>query len=324
MLTLCFLSIHVGMSQYVGAPGFGPFEYATIVSIAFSGLLTLAGLDGIALIMGFSTTSLLLVDTSSLYWRHRRGVPFLMDALTLMALICAVLFGLRAYALASNGQWVVGGPPENWIEDLTALLATPLVTMFGPIVVALHHVRARIQLITDALTDALTGLNNRRALFSSFGSRVFDEEWSIVMFDLDNFKRTNDVFGHQIGDEVLIRFARVIERYSSSGAQGYRLGGEEFALVIAKGGGARALQIARQIAVTFGTEVVRTPLGALRSTVSGGMARGGVDGCSLEDLLAAADAALYRAKREGRNRIVQAGAQSMMDDRLGRYGRQAV
>lgn len=304
MLMTSFLLIHWAMSQYMGRVELRLFELATIPMMSFCCVLFGLGYDGIAFIICFLTTAALIFDTSLLYWSHRGEVPFLMHGLTGMGVISGLLFILRAYAIASHGQWVIGSAPLNSMESLTAVSALCLITAFGPLVVALHHVQDRVALISEAATDPLTGLSNRRALLDQFGEATFSLHMAVIMFDLDHFKKTNDVFGHQVGDDVLKRFAYVVSRHTGNDTKGYRLGGEEFAVISTRGGASRAHELATRINVSFGAEVVKTQLGPLRSTVSCGVAAGSSTAYRLRDLLALADAALYEAKRSGRNRVV--------------------
>ena len=81
---------------------------------------------------------------------------------------------------------------------------------------------------------------------------------AIVMFDLDHFKRTNDIYGHPVGDKVLCRFAAVIRKYARTGVDAFRLGGEEFAIVMSRMTEERAHDLASKIGVAFGTEIVAT------------------------------------------------------------------
>ncbi|CCV14227.1 GGDEF domain-containing protein [Mesorhizobium sp. STM 4661] len=178
---------------------------------------------------------------------------------------------------------------------------------------SLHHLQAQIELKAETMTDPLTALMNRRGLTSLYGERAFGSFMSVAMFDLDHFKKTNDVFGHPVGDQVLCRFAAVINKYARTGVDAFRLGGEEFALVMSRMTEERAHDLASKISVAFGTEIVTTPLGPLRSTVSGGIGFGKAGGSSLDDVLAAADAALYAAKRAGRNRVIGQNKASRAD-----------
>ncbi|TIO66153.1 MAG: GGDEF domain-containing protein, partial [Mesorhizobium sp.] len=177
-------------------------------------------------------------------------------------------------------------------------------TGFGALTLSLHHLQAQIELKAATMTDPLTGLMNRRALNELYGGRSFGPFMAIAMFDLDHFKTTNDVFGHPVGDQVLCRFAAVIKKYGRAGVDAFRLGGEEFALVLSRMTPEKAHDMASRIGVAFGTEIVPTQRGPLRSSVSGGMGFGAPDGRTLDEVLAEADAALYAAKRAGRNRVI--------------------
>ena len=81
---------------------------------------------------------------------------------------------------------------------------------------------------------------------------------TIVMFDIDHFKRTNDIYGHPVGDQVLCRFAAVIRKYTRTGVDAFRLGGEEFAIVMSRMTEERAHDFASKIGVAFGTESLPT------------------------------------------------------------------
>ncbi|MER8675541.1 GGDEF domain-containing protein [Mesorhizobium sp. C386A] len=103
---------------------------------------------------------------------------------------------------------------------------------------------------------------------------------------------------------MLCRFAAVIKKYDRVGVDAFRLGGEEFALVMSRMTEDKPYDLASRIGVAFGTEVVPTPRGPLRSSVSGGIGFGKEDGSSLDEVLAEADRALYAAKNAGRNRVL--------------------
>lgn len=170
--------------------------------------------------------------------------------------------------------------------------------------------QARDALEHQAMHDPLTGIFNRRAILTRLSqelsrSRREDGRLSVGMCDLDHFKEINDRLGHQAGDEVLIAFTRCIQAqlrdYDSIG----RYGGEEF-LVIAIGARGKAVEslYERLRARVAATEII-TNAGPVSLTVSIGVAQG-TGQSAAEALIAAADAALYRAKAEGRNRVVHA------------------
>ena len=181
--------------------------------------------------------------------------------------------------------------------------------------------RAVRELSELATRDGLTGLYNRR-----FFDEVLEREWrrltrtrsplSLVLLDIDHFKEFNDRYGHQKGDEALAAVARVVKsgvkRTSDVGA---RYGGEEFALVLPETAAAGARGVAERIAMEIRELGIRNEgsnAQGARSllTVSLGVATVVPSaGTVPQTLLAMADEALYRSKREGRNRITEASAQ---------------
>jgi len=167
----------------------------------------------------------------------------------------------------------------------------------------------RLQLL--ASTDELTGLPNRRALIAYAEQRVrraqrSEGSLSVLMIDVDRFKRINDTHGHAIGDEVLRHIAQVLPTGLRGRDRLGRLGGEEF-LVVLPGAG---LDQAAQVADRMRAAIAATPLigaaGKLHFTVSIGVAELGLPQESATALLARADAALYRAKGNGRNAVALA------------------
>jgi diguanylate cyclase (GGDEF)-like protein len=129
------------------------------------------------------------------------------------------------------------------------------------------------------------------------------------MTDLDNFKAVNDEHGHPVGDTVLRRFARLLEGSVRDVDVAARWGGEEFLLILPGTDAEGAARLAERIRARLEETTLLTPEGVLIvATASFGVASAGEDGAaSAERLVAAADAALYAAKRAGKNRVEQAG-----------------
>ena len=193
-----------------------------------------------------------------------------------------------------------GDGDERWVLDRgRAASADGRLWLEGVLIDATPERRMREELARMALHDALTGLPNRRALIGRAAREVAlaasgGTAVSLVMLDVDHFKRVNDTFGHGVGDRVLVELASALrERIPDGGLVG-RLGGEEFAL-LAPGVGAETLAEAGERIRAAGERVV---VGTGPITLSAGGAAL-ADGEDHESLIARADAALYRAKKSG-------------------------
>lgn len=160
----------------------------------------------------------------------------------------------------------------------------------------------------NALTDPLTTLA-RRHVFDDALEREVERlrrtggSMAVAMIDLDHFKPVNDTYGHAVGDEVLSRVGQLIRRTARNIDLAARLGGEEFGVILYDSGMEGALSFAERLAGHLKEMEFPVPGGMLRVTASVGIAAGG-GVVTPEGLLDTADAALYQAKREGRNRLV--------------------
>lgn len=156
-----------------------------------------------------------------------------------------------------------------------------------------------------AATDSLTGLLNRRSCEAQF-SRLARAASSltVIMADLDHFKRLNDAFGHETGDRALHAFAQCLTAAVRSGDVVARHGGEEFVLVLAGAPSDAAVRVVAAIRRELTARIAAAGLPSF--TVSFGVAEGTAD-VPFDALLRAADAALYEAKQAGRNRTVLQG-----------------
>jgi diguanylate cyclase (GGDEF)-like protein len=163
--------------------------------------------------------------------------------------------------------------------------------------------RDRSAVADMAFTDLLTRLPNRRHadafLGNEFAAAQRGRTLSVVLFDLDGFKRYNDTYGHQAGDEAIRAFSDVLARTTRRMNLSARFGGEEFVSVLAGSDPDGAMVFAERVRMAFRAQHVGDP----PLTVSGGVATYHPGMTSSDELVAAADQALYRAKREGRNCI---------------------
>lgn len=156
-----------------------------------------------------------------------------------------------------------------------------------------------------ATRDGLTGVLNRSE-FARLAETVLarrQEECTLLLLDLDHFKRINDTHGHAIGDEVLASVAVAVSRCLGPRDLFCRYGGEEFAALLPGVNPAVASVVAERVLRAVRGVMVWTPAGPLRPTTSIGIAGADVESEDLGALMRVADAALYRAKREGRDRF---------------------
>jgi two-component system cell cycle response regulator len=166
-----------------------------------------------------------------------------------------------------------------------------------------------------AITDQLTGLHNRRYMSRHLDNLVAnayktDKPLAFLIMDIDHFKSVNDTYGHDIGDEVLREFASRISANVRGIDLACRYGGEEFVVVMPDTDFDFAMTVAERLRKGVeekAFEISRDP-GKLGVTISIGIASSEKEGDTAEALLHRADQALYRAKREGRNRVVVAAA----------------
>ncbi len=159
-------------------------------------------------------------------------------------------------------------------------------------------------LYTRAVQDGLTGLWTKRHFMTQArdmveAARRYGEPLSLIMVDVDHFKKVNDTHGHQAGDAVLKGVAEIL-RKGVRGGMAFRYGGEEMAILLPKADAARAAQVAERLRAS----IAARRISGIKVTASFGVTQMGtsMDGC--EVLLERADQALYLAKQGGRNRVV--------------------
>ena len=162
-----------------------------------------------------------------------------------------------------------------------------------------------------AVVDPMTGLYNRRYLnlhLDSLCKKAFESSKpvSIAVVDIDFFKSVNDTYGHDIGDQALVQFSEHIKSNIRNFDMGVRYGGEEFIIVMPETSLSEASLVCERVrdAIARTPFIVSTPKGTLDITCSIGVASLKLDGESSEGLIKRADAALYRAKETGRNRVI--------------------
>jgi diguanylate cyclase (GGDEF)-like protein len=238
-------------------------------------------------------------------WRGR-GEPLLsrypMVGLLLLHALC-----LTARSIAVCWE----APPSadqvlrtGWV----ALGLEPLVVMIASGFLLLSMAKERAEAVQQraARTDELTGVANRRAFLEKGERRLADATLrgapaALLLFDLDHFKRINDGYGHEVGDRVLKAFAQRATQMLRPGDLFGRIGGEEFAALLAPAGQEAALGVAERIRAAIERLDISASGLPVPVSVSTGVATGPAARAKLSELLCEADHALYNAKSAGRN-----------------------
>ena len=247
-------------------------------------------------------------------WALRRGRPHLvqgedagpvcrhMPALSGAAYLCVPMM---AYGEAL-GVLTVSLPADERLSEARQRLAT---TVAEHIALALANLKLQETLRHQSIRDPLTGLFNRRYMEESLEREMrragrSRQPVGIIMLDLDHFKEFNDAHGHETGDALLREVGAVLQRGIRGEDIACRYGGEEFVLILPEASLPDAAQRAEHLREAIGAIDVlqgRSPIG--RITVSMGVALYPDHGLTSRSVLRAADAALYRAKAQGRNRV---------------------
>jgi diguanylate cyclase (GGDEF)-like protein len=269
-------------------------------------MMTLAPRDAsIRLSMGAAIVAIYAALTASELWSERRRdmqrrwptvtIPVLHGFVLILPILIGVY--MRPYdANFSTSIWVTVFSVELVLYAICTVFV--IFMLVSDRTVAAHK--------NAASTDPLTGLFNRRG-FAEACSRVIEREAiagrpvTVMIFDIDHFKSINDRFGHPAGDEILKLFAVVIASNLRLSDLSGRIGGEEFAALLPCSL-EEGVIVADRMRQVFEASNIVDDEGPVETTVSIGVA-GGPAGTELEVLLAAADTALYQAKRGGRNRV---------------------
>jgi diguanylate cyclase (GGDEF)-like protein len=223
--------------------------------------------------------------------------------------ILAILFlirGIIVFNAPPNTYGLYSHTPINPASFFIGSM-TQMCLAFGFVLMLNYRLAADLQKL--ASTDALTGALNRRSLEQEAGRlsarcvRTGDT-LAIMMIDVDHFKSINDRYGHPVGDEVLKRLTTVAEKVIRSDDYFARYGGEEFCILLPSTLEKDAWILADRLRKTYAATVMEFDGQVLHSSISIGVSDSLHAGAEFSSLVAAADQALYRAKQEGRNRVV--------------------
>lgn len=174
-----------------------------------------------------------------------------------------------------------------------------------------HELETELRRMSEL--DELTGAYNRRRLFNDLAYRTsefqrYGQPVALLMLDIDHFKRCNDLYGHLVGDKVLHQLAANCMRQLRKVDTFYRFGGEEFAALLPHSDETEAYRLAERLRQYIAQHSIDLEKEHLPVTISIGVSQVMAADSSFEEVIKRADAALYEAKRSGRNRVVLASA----------------
>ena len=233
----------------------------------------------------------------------------------------ALLFAIRTVMTlrgAIGGTTLFSTPTATY--QWMAATSEVFITLRGFTLLLMAAERSHQLLADHAQRDPLTGALNRSGLHLSYerlaaarrAVRQDDDVMlgvvSLIVIDLDHFKTINDTHGHAMGDDVLRLFAAIASADLRTGDTLARYGGDEFVVLLPHTAGGEALAIAERIRVAFANAAGSLGALAVQPTLSIGIAAGSLADDTLDTILPRADEALYRSKREGRNRVRVAAA----------------
>jgi two-component system, cell cycle response regulator len=226
----------------------------------------------------------------------RRLVPPDMPSLLVLPLLVHER-ALGTLVLGSKRKGTFGDAVRPTLEVLASHVA-----------VSLANARMLARLEEMATLDGLTGLYNKRALTEVGAQKLksakrFNKPLSLLVCDIDHFKKVNDTYGHDVGDVVIKGFADVLKRVKRDTDAVGRFGGEEFVIVCEETEEGGAQLLAERIRSELEAVKFHSELGSLQVTCSVGVAPFGAAGQSWEQLFKATDEALYASKRGGRNKV---------------------
>jgi diguanylate cyclase (GGDEF)-like protein len=223
-------------------------------------------------------------------------------------------FGFRAVAVgvvftSVLVAVVVGLVPRAHVVPEWFGVLLPVAALIAVASLSTALMRSDLEHRTEAIIDGLTGMLNRRSLEHRLAelaaqAEVTRQPVAVIAGDLDHFKRVNDEHGHAAGDAVLVDVAYRLRKRLRAFDLAYRVGGEEFLVLLPGATPAAAAGLAEDLRAAIANE----PIAGIPVTMSFGVAGSGDDGFDGQAVVAAADAALYAAKGTGRDRVFMDGA----------------
>lgn len=253
---------------------------------------------GLVVMLASTTGGLVIVKLLGL-----AGLLWMYPILLANFLLVERRWALLIAGLAIATVLLEGSAFDSVLERMTFFATMSVTTLFSAIF-ASRTESQRTRLESLAAHDILTGAGNRLSMEQALlgvveGRREGDDETGIAVLDLDHFKDINDQYGHEVGDQVLVRFVALVQRNIRRTDRLFRYGGEEFVLLIPGVDSAQLQQIVEHVRATIAAELHHES-GHVTVSIGAVILQTGED---WQAWLGRADAAMYRAKRAGRNRV---------------------
>lgn len=266
-------------------------------------------------LMLIAALAVFLAEAADLVWLHRTP-QVTVDLLRLVAVVAlAAAVGLKSAAIFPllRERQVIGAlfiafrREHRFDQNDRRLLST----LAAHAALAMHNAELYEAVERLSVTDALTGLANRRRFDQELNdelrrARRYDKPLALILFDLDHFRTVNDRYGHPVGDRVLKTVAEILRQFSRDTDIAVRLGGDEFALILPETEEKEAVRVAQRVRRQVASTCITGDGWTLSATLSAGVT--GSTGQALPPdpamLFRLADQALYRAKEQGHHRAV--------------------
>lgn len=222
------------------------------------------------------------------------------------------LFAHGAFAFIGYAQIFRLPVDMVWYLSGILLLSAYIFGGYGATRFTRYNRETRELMRVTSETDELTGLFNRRH-YSRYSQQLVDsshrnsQPLSVLMFDLDDFKQVNDELGHAAGDVVLIEISRIMSQNLRKADHAYRWGGEEFLVLLPQTSLADAVLVANKIIKQVAESTFYYHPHEIKLTISAGVAECNHEACILQNIIKRADQALYLAKQQGKNQVVDEG-----------------